>query len=51
MQKKPKDNMNACTDILFTVLKGHFVAFACFKLAIDKSTDTPANFSNLKKER
>ena len=29
--KKPKENMNACVDILFTVLKGHFIASACKK--------------------
>ena len=41
--------MNACTDILFTVLKGHFVAFACTKLGIDKPTDTPSDFPTLTK--
>ena len=47
--KKPKDNMNACVDILFTVLKGHFIASACKKLGITKCTDSPPNFPSLKK--
>lgn len=33
--KKPKKDMNACTDALFTVLKGHFLAFACKELGIE----------------
>ena len=45
--KKPKDNMNACTDIMFTVLKGHFIASACTKLGISKATDIPSNFPSL----
>ena len=32
--KDPKD-MNACTDMLLTVLKGHYVAAACNELGID----------------
>ena len=46
---KPKNNMNACADILFTVLKGHYVALACTKLGIDKPTDTPTDFPTLTK--
>lgn len=40
--------MNACVDILFTVLKGHFVAHACEQLGITKCSDTPPNFPSLK---
>ena len=47
--KKPKDNANACVDILFTVLKGHFIASAYKKLGITKCTDSPPNFPSLKK--
>lgn len=39
--------MNACIDVLFTVLKGHFVAFVCTKLGIDKPMDTPSDFPSL----
>lgn len=35
--------------IYFTVLKGHFVAFACSKLGINNPTDTPADCPNLRK--
>ena len=38
----PKKNMNACTDVLFTVLKGHYVALACKLLNIqDPTADCP----------
>ena len=33
--KKPKKDMNACTDALFTVLKSHILAFACQELGIE----------------
>ena len=33
--KDPKKDMNACTDILITVLKGHYVAATCNLLEID----------------
>jgi len=39
--KNPKKDMNACTDILFTVLKGHYVAYACMLLGISKPTEYP----------
>lgn len=32
---QPKKDMNACTDALFTVLKGYFLAFACEELGIE----------------
>ena len=35
MANKPKKNMNACTDALFMVLKGYFLAFACKELGIE----------------
>ena len=33
--KKPKKNMNACTEVIFTVFKGHILAYACKELGID----------------
>ena len=33
--KDPKKDMNACTDVLFTVLKAHYVAAACKELGIE----------------
>lgn len=33
--KDPKKDMNACTDVLFTVLKGHYVAAACNELGLE----------------
>lgn len=33
--KKPKKDMNACTDALFAVLKGYWLAYACQELGID----------------
>ena len=46
--KVPKKDMNACTDALFTVLKGHYVACACSLLEITSPSDTPQNFPTLK---
>ena len=40
--------MNACTDALFTVLKGHYVACACSHLGITSPSDTPKKFPLLK---
>ena len=34
----PKKDMNACTDVLFTVLKGHYVAYACKILQLQDPT-------------
>ena len=39
--------MNACTDILFTVLKDHYVAYACTLLGISSPEDTPENLPSL----
>ena len=39
--KVPKKDMNTCTDALFTVLKGHFVAYTCKLLGISDPNDTP----------
>ena len=46
--KKPKENMNACVDILFTVLKGYYIASACKKLGIANGNDIPPNFPSIK---
>ena len=45
--KKPKDEMNACVDILLTVLKGHYIAAACSILGISASDEIPKNLPNL----
>ena len=34
--KVPRKDFNACIDILFTVLKGHYIAVACSVLGIKK---------------
>ena len=40
--------MNACiTDVLFTVLKGHYVAYACNLLGIDSPNDNPKHLPPL----
>ena len=39
--KDPKKDMNVCTDILITVLKGHYVAAACTLLEIDDPEGKP----------
>lgn len=56
--KNPKKEMNACTDALFTVLKGHFLAFACKELGLetlDSDLDHPllssTSVSNLEKQK
>ena len=46
--QKPKNDMNACMDVLFTVLKGHYVAYACTVLGISKPTDIPKDFATLR---
>ena len=46
--KDPKKDMNACTDVLFTVLKGHYVACACSLLGIASPNDTPKHLPPLK---
>ena len=46
--KDPKKDMNACTDALLTVLKGHYVACACSVLGIVSPNDTPKHLPPLK---
>ena len=41
--KKPKDEVNACVDILLTILKGHYIAAACSILGISAPDETPKN--------
>ena len=36
--KKPK-NMNACTEVIFTVFKGYILAYTCKGLGIDIDSD------------
>ena len=39
----PQKDMNACTDALFTVLKGHILAYACKELGIESLDSTIVN--------
>ena len=41
--KDPKKDFNACRDVLFTVLKGHYVAAACAELGVEKADQLPEN--------
>ena len=43
--KDPKKDMNACMDVLITVLKDHYVASACTLLGIDQPDSKPASLS------
>ena len=52
--KKPKKNMNACTDVIFTVFKGYVLAYACKELGIENidsniSLPIPSSASNEEK--
>ena len=47
--RDPKKDFNACRDILFTVLKGHFIAAACSKMGIEKANAIPPNCEILAK--
>lgn len=47
--KDPKKDMNACTDILITVLKGHYIAAACSLLEIDDPEGKPKSLPALHK--
>ena len=46
--KDPKKDMTACTDLLVTVIKGHYLSVACSILGIKKCTDVPPNIPNVK---
>lgn len=46
--KKPKSDMNACMDVLFTVLKGHYVAYACSLLGISDASESSDVIATLK---
>ena len=41
--KDPPKNFNACRDVLFTVLKGHYTAAACAELGIERTDQLPEN--------
>ena len=47
----PKKDMNACTDVLFTVRKAHYVAAACIELGIESPNspqpDTTPDFTRM----
>ena len=40
MTKEPKKDVNACIDLIYTVVKGHFLACACSLFGVS-SLDTP----------
>ena len=40
--KDPKKDFNACRDVLFTVVKGHYIAAACSELGIEKPDGIPS---------
>lgn len=46
--KDPKKDFNACSDALFTILKGHFVAAACDTLEIKNPDEEPASLATIK---
>ena len=46
--KDPKKDFNACSDALFTILKGHFIAAACDILDIRKPDEEPASLGAVK---
>ncbi len=43
-----KKDFNACSDVLFTILKGHFIAAACDVLGIQKPHEEPASLPAIK---
>ena len=45
--KDPKKDFNACRDILFTVLKGHYIAAACIEMGIESPDGIPQNLEVL----
>ena len=47
--KDPKKDMNACTDILMTVLKGHYIAAASNMLGISSLEEIPKSLPDFKK--
>ena len=47
--KDPKKDMNACTDILMTVLKGHYIAAASNMLGISSLDEIPKSLPDFKK--
>lgn len=38
---KPKKNMNACTEVIFTVFKVYILAYTCKELGIDSDVSLP----------
>ena len=46
--RNPKKDMNACMDVLFTVLKGHYVAYACKLLGIKNASESSEVVAALK---
>ena len=41
--KDPKKDFNACRDVLFTILKGHYIAAACIEMGIETPNEIPQN--------
>ena len=46
--RQPKKDMNACMDVLFTVLKGHYVAYACKLLGIKNCSESSEIIATIK---
>ena len=46
--KDPKKNFNACLDVLLTILKGHFIAAACFEMGISSPSEIPESLAAVK---
>jgi hypothetical protein len=39
--KEPKKDFNACRDLLFTIMKGHYVSVACEEIGIEGPDSIP----------
>ena len=48
MKKNPKKDFNACSDVLFTIVKGHLIATACDVLGIEKPHEESASLPAVK---
>lgn len=46
-ESDPKKDFNACRDVLFAVLKGHFIATACIEMGIETPDELPENLQIL----
>lgn len=44
----PKKDMNACVDLIYTVMKGHILAYACEVLKVSRLEDEPTGVADIK---